>query len=395
MEEKRDLNLQASRIAAATEDFREEIFSFLKSAVDINSHSSNPDGINRIGEMVVDLMPDSLGHRVVVDRNGVNHHLFSNCSENGSPVVLVGHLDTVFPPDSPFQKFSDLGNRFQGPGVADMKGGIAVLVFALRVLDGLGCLSDIPVRCMINGDEETGSPYSEALIREMAQGAACGLVFECGGLQGEIVNLRRGIRRYKLKVTGQARHAGVKGGPKASALVELSRMVLALEDLNNIDAEISVNVGRMSGGMVTNIVPDYAEAYFETRFWDMEAEKQAVGRIEELAEKAMTPGCSVELRCHHRRPASRTVDGQDALLTLVSESADDLGQAARFEKRGGTSDMNFLTDEGVPALDGLGPVGDKDHTHDEFIFKESLMERTALTALTLANFQRRSRDFSP
>lgn len=386
MAEKRSSNSQASLVTAAVEGLRGEIFSFLKSAVDVNSHSRNPAGINRVGQMVVDLMPHCLEHRVVVDEKGVNHHIFSNRSDNGSPVALVGHLDTVFPPDSPFQDFSDLGDRFQGPGTADMKGGIAVLVFALRVLDDLGWLSNIPLRCMINGDEEIGSPHSEALIREMAKGAACGLVFECGGLKGEMVSARRGIRRYKLTVTGQARHAGVKGGPKSSALVELSRIVLALEDLNNAEAGVSVNVGRLLGGTATNIVPDYAEAYFETRFWDTEEEKQVVARIEEVAGEASTPGCSTKLRCHHQRPAGRWVDGQDDLQALVSESADSLGQVISFEKRGGASDMNFLTDEGVPALDGLGPVGDRDHTRDEFIFKESLIDRTALTVLTLANF---------
>ena len=145
-------------------------------------------------------------------------------------------------------------------------------------------------------------------------------------------------------------------------------------------------MGRLFGGKATNIVPDYAEAYFETRFWDTEEEKQVVARIEEVAGEASTPGCSTELRCHHQRPAGRWVDGQDDLQALVSESADSLGQVISFEKRGGASDMNFLTDEGVPALDGLGPVGDRDHTRDEFIFKESLIDRTALTVLTLANF---------
>jgi len=352
--------------------------------VEVNSHSRNYQGINRVGDLVAGLMPGSLHSKVLTDRNGVQHRIYHNPGAENMPVVMIGHIDTVFPPDSQFMKFKAVGDRLHGPGTADMKGGIVVMVYALRVLEELGVLETIPVQCLINGDEEIGSPHSLPLIKEMARNASFGLVFECGGLNGEVVTARRGIRRFKLTVTGKARHAGVKEGPKDSAIEELSRMILALEDLNDHEKGVSINVGKISGGVDTNIVPDNAQALFEFRFWDPDTEKAVLARIEEIASNQTNPQCSVEYKCLHHRPAGCPIEGTDKLYTRAKKAAKDLEQTLGKERRGGTSDANFLINMGVPTLDGLGPVGDLDHTTEEYILKQSLFERIEFTALLLA-----------
>ncbi|MFV1957632.1 MAG: M20 family metallopeptidase [bacterium] len=373
----------AAKVQQAVGTQRKEIVAFLKELVQINTYSGNPKGINRVGEIVASRMPARLSHRVVNDYNGVNHHIFINPGSAGQPIIIVGHLDTVFPPDSEFKEFTESEEKLSGPGTADMKGGIVVMVFALNILEELKILENIPLRCLINGDEETGSGSSYNLIRDLAPGAAYGLVFECGGLEGEVVKARRGIRRYKLSVTGKARHAGVKGGPKASAVVEVSQMVLAFEDLNDLEKGISVNVGRIRGGTVTNMVPDHAVANFEFRFWNRETEDEVLEKIKAIVNNPQNPECTAVIECDHRRPAGCPVDGTDHIYKMVKTAAKELGQKVGQESRGGTSDANFLTDEGIPTLDGMGPVGDMDHSPDEYIVKESLFERIALTAVLL------------
>jgi glutamate carboxypeptidase len=373
---------------------RHEILRFLQDIVEVNSHSRNYQGINRVGDLVAGLMPDSLHSKVLTDRNGVQHRTYHNPGAENRPVVMIGHIDTVFPPDSEFMNFEVVGDRLHGPGTADMKGGIVVMVYALRVLDELGVLKTIPVQCLINGDEEIGSPHSLPLIKEMARNASFGLVFECGGLNGEVVTARRGIRRFKLTVTGKARHAGVKEGPKDSAIEELSRMILALEDLNVHEKGISINVGKISGGVDTNIVPDNAVALFEFRFWDPDTEKAVLARIEEIASNQTNPRCSAEYRCLHHRPAGCPIEGTDKLYTRAKKAAKDLEQILGKERRGGTSDANYLINMGVPTLDGLGPVGDLDHSPEEYILTGSLFERIELTALLLARLESRSGDRS-
>jgi len=211
--------------------------------VSINSYSRNYDGINLVGELVRRNMPVGLNYKVTTDRNGVNHHLFSTGVERaGHNLVLLGHVDTVFPPESDSTRFKETNELIFGAGITDMKAGVAVIVSALGVLDDMKLLESVPVKCLINRDEEIGSIHSQPLIRDLAGWASFGLVFEGGGRGGEVVYARRGIRGFKLTVTGQAQHAGVWEGPKASAILELSRMVQALEALNDRERGISLNV---------------------------------------------------------------------------------------------------------------------------------------------------------
>ncbi len=364
---------------------RREILSLLEELVSINSYSKNREGINQAGELVRRKMPENLKHRVTKDRNGVKHHLFSTGAESeGLNLALVGHVDTVFPPDTESRRYEVAGDRIFGAGITDMKAGVVVIIHALRILDEIGMLKSIPVMCLINGDEEVGSTHSQPVIRELAKWASYGLVFEGGGRGGEVVYARRGIRRFKLTVTGQAQHAGVWKGPKASAILELSRMVQSLEALNDSEGGISLNVGKISGGTTTNVIPDLAAASFEYRFWDGEAEKKTLDRINEIVNNPENPMTSATVNCHHRRPAGCPVDGTDRLYNMVREIAAELGQKVERERRGGTSDANFLVDGGVPTLDGMGPSGALDHSSEECIIRDSLFERIELLACLMA-----------
>jgi glutamate carboxypeptidase len=199
-----------------------------------------------------------------------------------------------------------------------------------------------------------------------------------------VVYARRGIRRYKLTVTGEAHHAGVWIGPKASAILELSNMIQALEGLNDEKQGVSLNVGKISGGTTTNVIPDLAAASFEFRFWDKEMEGQTLDRIEAVVNKPGNPKCRATLKCHHQRPAASPVEGSDELYAMVRKTANELGQQVGKERRGGTSDANFLVDGGVPTLDGMGPAGALDHSSEECIITESLFERIELTTLLMA-----------
>jgi glutamate carboxypeptidase len=366
---------------------RQEILAFLEELVSINSYSKNHEGINQAGELVRKNMPKNLKHRITMDRNGVNHHVYSTGTESeGLNLALVGHVDTVFPPDTESRRYEVTGDRVFGAGITDMKAGVVVIIQALRILDEMGILSSIPVRCLINGDEEIGSTHSRPMIKELAKWASFGLVFEGGGRGGEVVYARRGIRRFKLTVTGEAQHAGVWEGPKASAILELSRMVQSLEALNDREEGVSLNVGKISGGTTTNVIPDLAAASFEYRFWDGKAEKKTLDRINKIVNSPENPMTRATVNCHHRRPAGCPIEGTDRLYNIVRDTAVELGQKVEKERRGGTSDANFLVDGGVPTLDGMGPSGALDHSSEECIIRDSLFERIELLAYLMAKW---------
>jgi len=374
------IHRQIRELASST---RDNVVDLLGSLVRVNSYWGNPEGVNRTGKLVLKSVPSVLEREFITDDKGVRHHILKGPAPEKKKILLVGHLDTVFPPDSETTSFSITNGKITGPGTADMKGGIVVMVQALRILNELGLLEKIPVQVFLNGDEEVGSFYSSKILRNIAPKASCALVFECGGLDNQVVTGRRGVIRFELTATGQARHAGVKEGPKASAIVELARMVLALEELNDHERGISINVGTVQGGEANNIVPDHARATFEFRFRDAQTEREILERIEAIISSVDTPGCRATLETLHRRPCMVQVPGTEKLVSILKETASELGQEVDTEERGGASDGNFLSEMGIPVIDGLGPVGDLDHSAEEYIVEQSLYERIELTALLL------------
>jgi glutamate carboxypeptidase len=371
------------RIREAAGSVRGESLLLLNSLVDVNSYSANAEGVNRVGDMVIESLPALLDRRFFTDGSGVRHHVISNPAAGKSLILMIGHLDTVYPMGTRHRSFERVGGRILGPGTADMKGGVVVMIQALRVLDELGYLDEIPVKCLFNGDEETGSAFSSKLLAELVQGVSFGLVFESGGLGGEIVTQRRGVARYELSVSGQAGHAGHVDGPKASAVAELAHKILALEDLNDRETGIAVNVGTVGGGTATNVVPDHASANFEIRFWDKESGEKVDKRLREIIGRPEIPGCELSLKEIHRSPCMVPAGETENLVKIVQAAAAELGQKVQTEKRGGASDGNFLSEMGIPVVDGLGPVGDLDHSPDEYIVEQSLYDRIDLTALLL------------
>jgi glutamate carboxypeptidase len=360
-----------------------EMLRFLEKLVEINSHLTNPQGIKSAGRLATRAMPRSLSHRVITGYDGLEHHLFANGAASGDPVLMVGHLDTVFDPEDAFQRFEDRGEKLHGPGTADMKGGVTVMIFALRVLEDLGLLKGVPVTCLLNGDEENGSPFSSVLLKELAGRSRAGLVFECGGPGGEVVTARRGIRQFTLRVTGESGHSGVRQGPKASAILDLSRRVTALEGLNDPTKGLSVNVGRISGGSASNVIPGEAKAEFEMRFWDEEGNREGQALVRRASLAPSPEGCIPELQDAGRRPPMSPLPQTGELLSILKRAADELGFRIGAERRGGGSDANWLASEGLPCLDGLGPIGDNDHSPGEYILRESLFHRVELTSLFL------------
>jgi glutamate carboxypeptidase len=360
-----------------------ETLELLESLVRVNSHSAHPGGINRVGQLVLDQLPGTMTTELHTDSGGVHHHVVIGSCDVEEKILLIGHLDTVFPDRGEEEPFDIVHENIHGPGTADMKGGVVIVIQVLKILDEMGLLEQIPVQCIFNGDEEVGSPFSSRIVREAGLNASCALVFEAGGQNSQLVTARRGVVRYDLTCTGQARHAGVKEGPKASAIVEISRLILALEDLNDQERGISINVGTVQGGVANNIVPDYAQARLEFRFWDSDTEREVLARFDEIVASVNTPGCSTRLDLLHRRPGMVSSPPVEDLLAVVIDAGKELGQSITTEARGGASDGNFLSEMGIPVIDGLGPVGDLDHSPDEYIVAQSMHDRIELTALLL------------
>lgn len=364
---------------------RREALDLLRCLVEIQSGSRNKPGLDRMaGEMagVLGAILPEVRILPFADNGNMVQAMTLPAAEGRKGIVLVGHMDTVFPAGTSFTAFREDQERCFGPGVYDMKGGLVVAVYALKALAHLGLLKEIPVTVLCNSDEEIGSHASRPWIEEMCGGALAALVFEGGGAGKDVVTGRKGRLGLELTVRGRAGHAA-KGGAKASAILELAHKIIALEALND-GREITLNVGQVEGGIGPNTVPELATAALDARFLDPAGQERLERDLARIVAEPLIPGTSATLSVKSGRPAMPQSQANRDLYAIARAQAQILGYDLPEELRSGVSDANFIAGLGIAVLDGLGPVGDLDHSDLEFILKDSLMERAALTAATIA-----------
>jgi glutamate carboxypeptidase len=349
-----------------------------------NSYTHNAAGTNAVADMLLDSLGGLLPHERTFRQEEVgNHHVLSG-RRTGKSIHIVGHLDTVFPPEHEFQKCTIEGEWLRGPGCGDMKGGLAVIVYALKALDHACLLDDIPLTLVFNADEETGAATSRPIFeRERARSIAC-LVAECAGPAGEVVLSRNGKAGLRLACRGRGVHVGRAGGEKKSAILEIAHKVIALEGLNGFLPGLSVNVGTIEGGLGPCTVPDAATCLIDLRWVDEVHYGVALARMQEISAEPRCEGCLCSLEVLNHRPAMPVSEATESLYATLEKVAGRAGIAVGKEHRRGTSDANFFGAAGVPTIDGLGPVCHDDHTERERIHIPSLAARTRLLALLLA-----------
>ncbi|HMI84015.1 MAG TPA: M20/M25/M40 family metallo-hydrolase [Polyangiaceae bacterium] len=351
--------------------------SALASLVDVNSFTSNVEGGNRVGSMLRALFERGALQCDVETSASFADHLIFRTGAQGKPIALVGHLDTVFPPGT-FEGYRREGALARGPGVLDMKGGLVVAGFALLALDQVGLLTELPVRFVIVGDEEVGSPEGQHILAKAAGDAVCGLVFEAGRAGDAIVTRRKGTGSLVAVARGRAAHAGNLHHQGINAIWALARFVDRAQVLTDYDRGTTVNVGRISGGSARNTVPDAARAEIDIRFSSREDGDALVAALGSAADAATTSlsGASVELSGGiSRTPLARSPASERLYAEYAAcAAAAGLG-TAEAPLVGGGSDANTLSALGVPCIDALGPRGSGFHTHEEQIEMATLVPK--------------------
>lgn len=295
-------------------------------------------------------------------------------------ILLNGHLDTVFGPEHPFQRARREGARLVGPGVTDMKGGLAVMLESLRILEEAPFRDRLGWEVILTPDEEMGSPSSAEMLVAAAPRHQVGLIFEPALPDGSLVSGRLGSGNFLVRVEGRAAHAGRDFESGRSAVVALAELVLALHELNNESGIIS-NVGRITGGGPLNIVPAFASCRLNLRVASREKAIQAKDRIEGLAaEMNRREGFRVEVAGDFGRPPKPVTPALETLLAEFRTCAREVGFELAWRETGGGSDGNNLSAAGLPTVDSLGVRGEGIHTEAEFLEIESVVERISLCA---------------
>jgi glutamate carboxypeptidase len=300
-------------------------------------------------------------------------------------IVLLAHLDTVFPHGTAAARpFHVAGDRALGPGTCDMKAGLLAGIYAVEALRDIGFERFGRLRLVCTGDEEIGSPSSKPFIERMAEGADAVFVLEAARENGDIVGQRRGGGFFRLEVKGRSAHAGVEPQKGRSAALTLSRQVVALHALTDLDRGRTVNVGTMQAGIRPNVVPDYAVAEVDLRANTIPDMDELLTGAATTLERAALDGTSYAWEAVQFRPPWGRNAGTERLATRARALAQALGFDVRAVATGGMSDGNITAACGVPTLDGLGPIGGLDHGPLEYVEIASIVPRTALLAGLIA-----------
>ena len=313
-------------------------------------------------------------------------HITNRTTGDTRPGILIlGHLDTVHPVGTLQQNECRIeGDKLYGPGGYDMKGGVYLAVTALGQLAAPGSTA-LPVDLLLVPDEETGSHQSRAAIERFARQACYALVGEPARAEaGECVTARKGTGMLRLKIQGRPAHAGVNHDRGRSAIREMAHQVLALEAMTDYARGITVNVGTIQGGTVTNTVPSQCQAMVDFRVPDMQAAEDIVARMRAL--QPVGPDVTLDIDVELNRPPMVKTAAVAGLLARAQAWAAESGIALTdAPMTGGGSDANFTAALGVPTLDGLGVDGDAAHTLHEYVLVSTLASRLNLWHLMLKN----------
>ncbi len=367
----------------------------LAELVGVNSFTDNVDGGREVGRRLADVFRvPGLELAVVPSARYADHLVWRSTwdAAGRSPVALVGHLDTVFPPGT-FEGFRRDGDLARGPGVLDMKGGLVVVAWALRaVAETLGPSALPPLRVVVVADEEVGSPEGQGVIRSAIADATSCLVFEAGRKSDLVVTRRKGTGSVKAIAHGKAAHAGNAHRDGANALWALARFVDRVQGLTAYDRGVTVNVGKVTGGESKNTVPDRAEALVDIRFETVRDAEALMDDIRRAAAEAAVPGTRVEIEGGVARMPMERTDASAILLAEYGESARAAGLGSgEAALVGGGSDASTSSAMGIASIDGLGPRGVGFHTKDEQIEIVTLrMKAEALVRFLLRHGQGRA-----
>ena len=355
----------------------------LRQVVSINSYTGNKAGVDKVG-VIFDKYFESIGFNTTIYERELigNHRYYTSAYDSEKKrLLLLGHLDTVFPKGK-FEIFKEDKEWVYGPGVCDMKGGNVVIFKALEAIYKKNIdISNIDI--LFVSDEETGSDDSKYLTAELAKNYDYCFVYEAAGENMELVTGRKGVGTFFIDIEGKAAHAGNNYTKGIDANLEASYKLQELVKLTDLGKSTTVNVGKIEGGIGANTISPYAHLTFEIRYKTTDERDRVLENIDKIVNKSYVKGSKSKLRGGIQRDVMQT---SNESLNLVKHLENISSQKILTEERGGVSDANIVSSNGVITLDGFGPYGDGDHTVNERALKESFDSRIELSYKLFKHF---------
>jgi glutamate carboxypeptidase len=365
------------------EQHKNEIVQTIQQLVEIESPSDIKQAVDRLGAVLGGRFSDLGGHIRFHRTEKFGNHLQVDFpgQRGGKPVLLLGHLDTVYPIGTlATMPFRIADGHVWGPGTLDMKSGIALLLHAIEGLQSKhGKVLPRPVTVLLVSDEEIGSDSSRKITEELAKKSSAVLVLEPSyGLHGAVKTARKGIGEYKITIKGKAAHSGLDFEKGESAVLELAKQIVEISKLTNLKRGLTVNVGVIEGGTRVNVIAAEASAWIDVRIARIKDAPEIGRKLRAL--KPFNRKCKIEITGGLNRPPMERTAGVAAVYKKAASIAKDLGWELEEAAVGGGSDGNFTAALGIPTLDGLGGVGEGAHATHESVLISELPRRAALLA---------------
>lgn len=357
---------------------RERIVELLEELVKMESPSLNKPSCDKLAIFLWDQFTSSGIKATILEQQKVGNFLRVEFGQGEEQILVLCHLDTVWSLGEVKRRpVRRQGDKLYGPGAYDMKGGICLALFSLKAIKELGLSLDKRVVIIINSDEEIGSHSSRLLIEAEAKASKAVLCLEPSLPGGKLKTSRKGVGVFTLRIKGRAAHTAGDYDQGVSAIHELAHKILRIHKLSNPRRGLTLNVGRVEGGTLSNVVAAASEAEIDLRFIEPADGEKVVQRLHNL--RPRLPGISLEISGGINRPPLLPTPQNQKLFKRAQEIAlSELNLRLEGGMSGGGSDANFTSALGVPTLDGLGVDGDGAHSVDEFVLLPSLVERGAL-----------------
>lgn len=364
-----------------------ELLDILIRLVQIESPTHDKGEVDRMGAQVA-LELRTIGAQVeTVPQSSTGDHIIGRWNTSGDQVgiLLMCHMDTVHPVGMLERNPLEVRDgKLFGPGTEDMKSGIAVVFGAVGLMQKQAAWVDRPITMLVTSDEETGSHTSRALIEDLGRRAELVLCFEPALTNGSLKTWRKGVGGFQITAHGRASHAGAHHEKGLNAIQELAHHVLTVQSWTDYERGTTLNTGLIQGGTATNVVPEEARMVVDFRVTMPEEGERVIASINSL--RPVLEGVRLEITGGMNRPPMPRTPLIEQTFERVRQIGAQLGLDLKSGGTGGGSDANFVAPYGVPLLDGMGAVGDGEHTDHEYIWVDSLPERAALLAGILMNW---------
>ena len=384
--------IKIDQVSAYVDAHRQEMLDLWQRLVETESGNSDKAGCDAVCRILKEELERTQVETAVIEMEAKGNFLSGVWGNDnpGRPVLLCGHMDTVFAPGTleknPFRMEE---NKAYGPGVLDMKAGLVIAVFVIRALAHAGYCAR-PIRVAFPGDEENGHRQSTAPqeLERVAQGCAAALNFETGYLSDGLVVGRKGSCRFSVEVKGVSAHSGNDPAKGRNAILEMAHKVIRLQALNDLEHGTSVNVGIIRGGTVVNAVPDQCMVDVDERFTKEERLRTLLEQAREITETTFVDGCCSTMTVSSSSAIMEDTPGVMALFAHIQSTAREIGYGQVSPlKVGGWSDASLIASVGVPVVCGLGAKGEFNHTTKEYALVDSLFSRTKLAAAAILTLE--------